>query len=104
MSINSLIKLSLSLLAVLVLPVLTSTANAVTAAPMAMGTVTVDFDESLGPRMQTERVNNLSRAHTFSEQREADVQFFNEQGLHGEIYRVWVDANLWIGSSFRVVR
>ncbi|MBK6739898.1 MAG: hypothetical protein IPG64_19580 [Haliea sp.] len=84
----------LPLLAALVLPVVASTAHASTAAPLAKGTVTVDFAESLGPRMQTERVNNLSRAHTFSEQREADVQFFNEQGLHGEIYRVWVDANL----------
>ena len=94
MSINFFIKFSLPLLAALVLPVVASTAHASTAAPLAKGTVTVDFAESLGPRMQTERVNNLSRAHTFSEQREADVQFFNEQGLHGEIYRVWVDANL----------
>ena len=25
-------------------------------------------------------------------QRDADIRFLNEQGLHGEIYKVWVDA------------
>jgi hypothetical protein len=39
-------------------------------------------------------VNNLSRATTFAEQRDADVQFYNDQGLHGRLYRVWVDAQL----------
>lgn len=55
-------------------------------------TVTVDFGESRGPLLRTERYNNLTRARRFSERRDADVQFFNEQGLHGQIYRVWVDA------------
>lgn len=54
--------------------------------------VSVDFASSKGPRLQVERMNNLSRARTFPEQRDADVAFFNEQGLHGQIYRVWVDA------------
>src|SRR5688572_21348315 len=56
--------------------------------------VSVNFSASLGSRLQAERNNNLSRATTFPGQRDEDVQFFNEQGLHGHIYRVWVDAHL----------
>lgn len=56
--------------------------------------VTVDFSKSLGPRVQAERNNNLSRATSFAGERDDDVRFYNEQGLHGSIYRVWVDANL----------
>jgi hypothetical protein len=56
--------------------------------------VAVDFQSSKGPRFPVERVNNLSRARTFPEQRDADIQFYNEQGLHGHIYRVWVDTQL----------
>lgn len=52
--------------------------------------VSVDFNKSRGPLVRTERYNNLSRAETFADQRDADVQFYNEQGLHGRIYRVWV--------------
>ena len=57
-------------------------------------TVSVDFTSSRGPRLQVERINNVSRARTFPEQRDADVRFYNEQGLHGQIYRTWVDAHL----------
>jgi hypothetical protein len=57
-------------------------------------TVTVDFSKPRGPFLHPERYNNLSRARTFPEQRDADVAFFNEQGLHGKVYKVWVDAHL----------
>ncbi|PLK26735.1 hypothetical protein [Novosphingobium sp. TH158] len=57
-------------------------------------TVKVDFSKSRGAFLHPERYNNLSRARTFPEQRDADVQFFNEQGLHGHTYKVWVDAHL----------
>lgn len=57
-------------------------------------TVTVDFDASRGAFLHPERYNNLSRARTFTDQRDADIQFFNEQGLHGATYKVWVDAQL----------
>lgn len=56
--------------------------------------VTVDFNTSRGQFLHPERYNNLSRARTFSEQRDADVAFFREQGLHGKVYKVWVDAHL----------
>lgn len=52
--------------------------------------VTVDFGKSRGTLLRTERYSNLTRAHRWVEQRDADVAFYNEQGLHGEIYRVWV--------------
>jgi hypothetical protein len=54
--------------------------------------VTVDFNKSRGRLLRTERYNNLSRASRWAEQRDADVEFYNEQGLHGQIYRVWVMA------------
>lgn len=52
--------------------------------------VSVDFGKSRGPLLRTERYNNLSRATNFIAQRDADVDFYNEQGLHGKTYRVWV--------------
>jgi hypothetical protein len=57
-------------------------------------TVSVDFAKSRGPRFEAERYNNVSRPTTFTAARDADVQFFNEQGLHGSTYRVWIDAHL----------
>lgn len=59
---------------------------------MREATVTVDFQRSRGPLLHTERYNNLSRAYRWTEQRDADVAFLNEQGLHGKIYRTWVIA------------
>ena len=64
-------------------------------APVALGAahVTIDFAKSRDAFLHPERYNNFSRARTFPEQRDADVQFLNEQGLHGSIYKVWVDAD-----------
>lgn len=53
-------------------------------------TVTVDFAASRGTLRRTERYNNLTRAFRYVDQRDADVAFYNEQGLHGAIYRVWI--------------
>jgi hypothetical protein len=64
------------------------------AQPVANAVVTVDFASSRGPRLHAEGMNNLSRARTFTEQRDADLKFYKEQGLQGEIYRVWVDTQL----------
>ncbi|MEJ6009336.1 hypothetical protein [Novosphingobium aquae] len=70
--------------------------NAQSSVPEAVlpATVTVDFGKSRGAFLHPERYNNLSRERTFPGQRDADVQFFNEQGLHGHTYKVWVDAHL----------
>ncbi|NND68892.1 MAG: hypothetical protein HKN19_14980 [Halioglobus sp.] len=77
----------------LVLSIGATTGQTAPAAPEAEGTVTVDFSQSRGERLAVERMNNLTRAHRYVEQRDADVAFLNESGLHGEIYRVWVDAH-----------
>src|SRR3546814_122240 len=66
----------------------TPTSAASTAAMPA--NVTVDFGVSRGTLLRTERYNNLTRAHRYLGQRDADIQFYNEQGLHGKIYRVWI--------------
>ena len=55
-------------------------------------TVTVNFNKSRGDFLHPERYNNLSRWSAWQPQRDADVRFLNEQGLHGQIYKVWVDA------------
>lgn len=54
--------------------------------------VTVDFSASRGDFLHPERYNNFSRWTSWTAQRDADVRFLNEQGLHGQIYKVWVDA------------
>jgi Glycosyl hydrolase catalytic core len=62
------------------------------AGPIAKRTATVkvDFAASRGTLRRTERYNNLTRAFRYVDQRDADVAFFNEQGLRGAIYRVWI--------------
>lgn len=63
-------------------------------AAVGTATVSVDFASSRGSRLKAERNNNVSRPTTFTTQRDADVAFYNEQQLHGQIYRVWIDAHL----------
>lgn len=58
----------------------------------AEAAVRIDFGQSRGTLLRTERYSNLSRAHRWTDQRDADVQFYNEQGLHGKVYRAWVIA------------
>lgn len=60
----------------------------------AEATVTVDFSQSRGKFLHPERYNNVSRPTSFAEPRDADVAFYNEQGLRGDTYRVWVDTHL----------
>lgn len=57
-------------------------------------TVTIDFSSSRGLFVRPERYNNVSRPRTFSESRDADIAFYNDLGLHGRTYRVWVDTHL----------
>ncbi len=54
--------------------------------------VTVNFSQSRGDFLHPERYNNFTRWNRWQPQRDADIRFLNEQGLHGEIYKVWVDA------------
>ena len=86
---------SIAKLTLIVTLLMGAASNASESHPAALtAKVAVDFQSSKGPRLQVERINNVSRARTFPAQRDADIQFYNEQGLHGHIYRVWVDTQL----------
>lgn len=61
---------------------------------MAQAHVAVDFGQSRGVFTHPERFNNVSRPTSFADVRSTDVAFFNEQGLHGSVYRVWIDTHL----------
>ena len=52
--------------------------------------ISVDFGASRGPLLHAERMNNLYPSNQFEAERAADVAFMNAQGLHGQIYRVWI--------------
>ncbi|MBD0289142.1 MAG: hypothetical protein ICV79_27545, partial [Flavisolibacter sp.] len=54
--------------------------------------VTVDGSVSRGTLVRTERYNNFPNRTAFPEQRNADVKFLNEQGLHGLVLRVWIKS------------
>ncbi len=57
--------------------------------------INVDCSETQGRFLHVERYNNFESSMEFVEQRDTDVKFFNESGLHGNIYRVW-----FIGNSY----
>jgi hypothetical protein len=67
-------------------------AVATSAAFAQEATVTVDFSRSQGAFVHPEKYNNVGRARNNPNLRDADVAFFNANGLHGTIYRTWVDA------------
>ncbi|MCR8667861.1 hypothetical protein NO995_09225 [Aestuariibaculum sp. M13] len=59
-------------------------------------TIKVDAGKNIGELIRTERYNNLTDHHLFTEQRDADVAFYNDQGLHGKIYKLWIyDADFY---------
>lgn len=64
----------------------TSTANA---------NIDVDCNNVLEDFIHVERYNNFESSMEFVDQRDADVDFYNENNLHGSIYRVW-----FIGNSY----
>jgi hypothetical protein len=84
--------LATSLCLALVAPSVIAQPAAAPAPTARPATVTVDFDQSRGDFLHPERYNNWSRWTSWTAQRDADVRFLNEQGLHGNIYKVWVDA------------
>ncbi|MCJ2180227.1 glycosyl hydrolase [Novosphingobium album (ex Hu et al. 2023)] len=66
---------------------------------VANAAVTVEFGKSLGPMPQPERYNNLTDFDLYTKQRVEDVKFYNQQGLHGSIYRVWLAEKLYDPAS-----
>ncbi|MDE2410341.1 MAG: hypothetical protein KGM18_01065 [Sphingomonadales bacterium] len=61
-------------------------------APPPVAHVRVDAAVSRGMFVHPERYNNFANPRAFAQQREADVAFLNQQGLHGKIYKVWIAA------------
>jgi Glycosyl hydrolases family 39 len=53
-------------------------------------TVSVDCSVSQGTLPRTEKYNNVADWDAFAGERKADVRFYNAQGLHGQVYRVWL--------------
>lgn len=61
------------------------------AEPSSSAAVRVNFQASQGRLLHTEHLNNFGNPVMFAEQRPADVKFLNDQGLHSDIQRVWMD-------------
>ena len=56
-------------------------------------TVTVDFSQSRGERLHTERFNTWDNGDPEPELREADVAFLNQKGLHADIIRIGIEID-----------
>ena len=55
--------------------------------------VNVDCGTSKGELLHTEKYNNFSHSEAFVQSRDTDVKFYNKIGLHGKIYRVWLERD-----------
>jgi hypothetical protein len=58
----------------------------------APATVTVDFGQAQGPLPRIERYNNFHTTSVFASQRPLDVAKLNQLGMHGKVYRVWLNS------------
>ncbi|MEV7892188.1 hypothetical protein ACWD3I_43505 [Streptomyces sp. NPDC002817] len=54
--------------------------------------VSVDFGSREGRMPHPERLNNFGNVTAWPDQRAADTKFLNRQGLHGDIYRIWLSS------------
>ena len=66
---------------------------------VAEAEINVDCAETLGDFVHVERYNNFESSMEFVDQRDADIEFFNESGLHGKVYRVWFIGNSYYDES-----
>jgi hypothetical protein len=60
--------------------------------PVLPANVAIDFGAEQGSLPHTERYNNFHVSTTFSAQRPEDVEFLNASGLHGTMYRAWLNS------------
>lgn len=60
---------------------------------MAQANVVVDFSQSRGPLLRTERFNTWDNGDPEPDLREGDVAFLNEQGLQADIIRIGIGLN-----------
>jgi hypothetical protein len=61
-------------------------------APLPAATVSVDLGSRQGELPRPERYNNFGNVTAWPDQRADDVAYLNEQGLHGDVYRVWLSS------------
>ncbi|MGQ4404711.1 hypothetical protein ACN6K4_006578 [Streptomyces hayashii] len=61
-------------------------------APLLRAAVSVDFGSREGRIPRPERLNNFGNVTAWPDQRAGDVKFLNEQGLHGDVYRIWLSS------------
>ncbi|WP_248930662.1 S-layer homology domain-containing protein [Paenibacillus hamazuiensis] len=61
----------------------------------SIATVSVDASVSQGELFRSEKYFNISKYFTYAGQRDADVQFINDQGLHSKVLRTWVDQDIY---------
>jgi hypothetical protein len=62
------------------------------AAPGSAATVSVDFGARQGALPRPERHNNFGNVTAWPDQRSDDAAFLDDQGLHGDVYRVWLSS------------
>lgn len=79
-----------ALIGALSIAVSVGSAAAQNAPPTSKARITVDFAAPRGPLLRAERFNNLYPSDQYQAVLAPDVAFMNAQGLHGQIYRVWV--------------
>jgi VCBS repeat-containing protein len=60
--------------------------------PVKPANVAVDFGADQGALLHTERYNNFHVSTTFDAQRPEDVEYLNSIGLHGAMYRAWLNS------------
>ncbi|MEU5755071.1 hypothetical protein [Streptomyces sp. NPDC047829] len=61
-------------------------------APLSRAEVSVDFGSHEGRLPRPERLNNFGNVTAWPDQRAGDAKFLNKQGLHGDIYRIWLSS------------
>lgn len=70
---------------------------------IANASIDVDCNNVLEDFIHVERYNNFESSMEFVDQRDADVDFYNENSLHGSIYRVWFIGNSYFDETSGVV-
>ncbi|WP_240416056.1 S-layer homology domain-containing protein [Paenibacillus periandrae] len=75
--------------------IIPQTSNANEASIPSSATIAVDANVSQGALYRGEQHFNISKYFTYGDQRNADVQFINDQGLHSKVLRTWVDQDIY---------
>lgn len=60
--------------------------------PLLPAQVSVEFGSEQGSLLHTERFNNFHTTSVYPAQRPIDVDYLNSLGMHGSVYRVWLNS------------